>query len=375
MKTLINGRVILPNVNGDFVVEENKTINFEEKIISIGGDSVGEIIDAKNFFVAPGFINVHIHGCAGADVMDEDGEALKKICEFLPKTGVTSFLPTTMTMPKEKIRTALQNIRSAKNLCGAKILGVHLEGPFVSKKFKGAQAEENILPPDFNLIDEFKDIIKIVTVAPEELSDFDFIKKCRKEKIIFSIGHSAADYETAAAAISHGASHITHLFNAQSGLHHRKPNVVGAALDSDAIIELIADNVHVHPVLQRIVKKLKPKNEIILITDSLRACGLGDGESELGGQKVFVRGNIATLADGTIAASVAKMNDVVKNFCVNTKSSVAETVELVTKNPAVELGIYDKLGSVEVGKSADFTIFDDGFNIKFSIVNGEILSV
>ena len=370
MKTLINGRLILPDTDGNFKICAG-ALNFDEKIISIGEPVDGaELIDAENNFVAPGFINVHIHGAAGVDTMDDDINALKKFAEFLPSSGVTSFLPTTMTVPLEKIYRALERVRAGKKFSkGARILGAHLEGPFISKKFKGAQAEENILPADFELIKNFSDVIKIITVAPEE-TGFEFIDRCLAENIIVSIGHSAATYEFTTAAIARGANHITHLFNAQSGLHHRKPGIVGAALDSNANVELIADNVHVHPAAQRIVAKVKPRSQIILITDSIRACGLGDGISELGGQKVFVKGNLATLEDGTLVGSVAKMNEVLKNFCANTNTDVATGVELVTKNPAVELKIYDKLGSLEVGKAADITLFDDDFNIKKTFVGG-----
>lgn len=362
MKTIINGRLILPEkiCAG--------ALNFDEKIISIGEPVSGaEVIDAENNFVSAGFINIHIHGAAGVDTMDEDIGALKKLAEFLPSTGVTSFLPTTMTMPLEKIYRALERIRLGKNFTsGAKILGAHVEGPFLSKKFKGAQAEENILPADFELFRNFFDVIKIMTVAPEVLN-FSHLPL----PFSLSIGHSAATYEEAMTAIERGANHITHLFNAQTGFHHRKPGIVGAALDSSAIVELIADNVHVHPAAQRLVAKIKPRNEIILITDSLRACGLGDGVSELGGQKVFVKGNLATLEDGTIAGSVATMNDVLKIFCANTSTDIAAGVEMVTKNPAVELGIFDKTGSLEVSKTADITIFDDDLNIKKTFVNGQ----
>ena len=372
MKTLINGRLIVPDANGDFQICAGKALTFGEKIISVGEVPSGaEVIDAENNFVAPGFINVHIHGATGVDTMDDNSDALKKFAEFLPSCGVTSFLPTTMTMAREKICRALERIRDEKNFPhGAKILGAHLEGPFISKKFKGAQAEENILPADFSLIENFSDVIKIITIAPEEVG-FDFIDRCRGKNIVVSIGHSAATYELAMAAIARGANHITHLFNAQTGLHHRKPGVVGAALDSGANVELIADNVHVHPAAQRIVAKVKPRNEIILITDSFRACGIGEGVSELGGQKVFVKGNLATLADGTIVGSVATMNNVLKNFCDNTGFDVAAGVELVTKNPAVELKLFDTLGSLEVGKAADITLFDEDFVIKKTFVGGK----
>ena len=373
MKTLTNGKFILPDEHGNFFVMKDFSVSFGEKIseISIAANSE-EIIDAENNFVAPGFINIHIHGCKNFDVMDATKNSLENICKFLPSTGVTSFLPTTMTMKISEIKSALQNVRdNQKNFFGAKILGVNLEGPFVSKKFHGAQNPENIIRADFEIFSEFYDIIKIITFAPEELDDFNFVDKCREKNIICSIGHSAADYETAKKFIEHGANHITHLFNAQTGLHHRKPGIVGAAFDTNATVELITDNLHVSPTAQRVVWKIKNRDEIILITDSFRACGMGDGEFEFGGQKVFVKKNVATLADGTIAASVATMNNVVKNFFENTSATLPETVELVTKNPAKKLNVYDKVGSIEVGKSADFVIFDEDFNIKKVFIDGQ----
>lgn len=372
MKAVTNGKFILPDEHGNFFIQTGATLTFGEKILELSAETdAEEILDAQGNFVAPGFINVHIHGCVGADVMDGTPAALEKICNFLPRTGVTGFLPTTMTMPLEEIHRALKNIRDAET-SGAKILGAHLEGPFISAKYAGAQDKKNIRRADLSLFSEYLDVIKIITAAPEEF-DMSFLDACRAENILVSVGHSAADYETALAVIERGASHVTHLFNAQSPLHHRRPGIVGAALDSHATVELITDNIHVHPAAQRIVWKVKPREEIVLITDSLRACGLGDCESELGGQKVFVRNGVATLADGTIAASVAPMNAVVKNFHTNTRANLAEVVELVTKNPARELGIYEKTGSLETGKAADFVIFDADFEIRHAVIDGEIL--
>ena len=368
MKAITNGKLILPDERGDFFISTGKILTFDEKILAIGEKTdATEIIDAQGNFVAPGFINIHIHGCDGADTMDEP-PALQKMCAFLPKTGVTSFLPTTMTLPLENIRRALKNIRDAKN-SGAKILGANVEGPFISAKFPGSQDKKNIRRADLSLFDEFFDVIKIITFAPEE-TDANFIDACRAKNIIPAIGHSAADFETALAAIERGANHITHLFNAQTGLHHRKPGIVGAALNSCATVELIADNVHVHPAAQNLVWKAKPRDQIILITDSLRACGLGDCVSELGGQKVFVKDGVAKLADGTIAASVAPMNAVARNFKKNTAATLAQTVELVTKNPAKLLGIFDSVGSLETGKAADIVIFDSDFKIQRAFVDG-----
>ena len=371
MKVIKNGKIILPNGEGKFFVAENKNLAFDKKILQIENSIDAEnIIDAENNFVAPGFINVHIHGCNNSDAMDATPDALRNICNFLPSSGVTSFLPTTMTMTVEKIKAALKNIRERK-FFGAKILGVNLEGPFVSEKFCGAQDKKNILQADFEIFSDFADIIKIITVAPEEITDKNFIPKCLEKNIVVSIGHSAATYEIAMKAIQRGASHITHLFNAQTGLHHRKPGIVGAAFNSNVFVELIADNIHVHPAAQKIVSKIKPVEEIILITDSCRACGIGDGESELGGQKIFVKNNVATLENGNLAASVATMNEVVKNFYDNTDLSLPEVIETVTKNPATELKIYDKVGSIEVGKAADFVIFDKNFEVQKTFIDGE----
>ena len=377
MKKITNGKFILPDDSGNFFIRSGISLTFDEKISAIGDDTdAEEIIDAKNFYVAPGFINIHIHGCAGSDTMDESPDALDRMAEFLPGSGVTTFLPTTMTMPVPIIKRALKNIREkifdgTKKISGAKIHGAHLEGPFVSPKFPGAQDPKNILPPDFEIFSDFDDVIKIITFAPEELADFDFIDRCREKNIICSIGHSAADYETAIQAIERGATNITHLFKAQTGFHHRKPGVVGAALDSHAAVELITDNVHVHPAAQKIVSRIKSRGEIILITDSVRACGLGDGESELGGQKIFVTGKFARLADGNLAGGIATMNEVTKNFRENSGWEIPEVVETVTKNPARDLKNYDRTGSLEVGKFADITIFDEDFNIAKTFVNGE----
>lgn len=373
MKTLKNGKIILPDENQNFFVTSDLNLTFDEKISEISSFVSDEIIDAENFFIAPGFINIHIHGCKNFDTMDADKNSLENICKFLPKTGVTSFLPTTMTMKISEIKSALQNVRKNKNnFFGSKILGVNLEGPFVSKKFHGAQNPENIIPADFKIFENFSDIIKIITFAPEEMENFDFVDKCKEKNIICAIGHSAADYDTAKKFINCGANHITHLFNAQTGFHHRKPGIVGAAFDTNSTVEIISDNLHVHPAAQRIVWKIKNHDEIILITDSCRACGVGDGIFEFGGQKIFVKKNVATLADGNIAASVATMNEVVKNFLENTSAKFSEVVELVTKNPAKKLNLYDKIGSLEVGKFADIVIFDENFNIKKVFINGKI---
>ena len=245
-----------------------------------------------------------------------------------------------------------------------------MEGPFISPAKKGAQDEQYILPPTFARIASYRDVIKIITVAPEMIVEEDFIESCCKSGIIVSLGHTAADYETARAAIACGASHITHLCNAMTGLNHRKPGMLGAALDTDANCELIVDNVHVHPAMQRIIYAAKRGAHIIPITDSMRACGLSDGVSELGGQKVYVKGTLATLADGTIAGSVLRMNDGLRILHENLGIAIPAIVEMATRTPAEELGVYGELGSLSVGKYADIAIFDEEFRIRRTIVGG-----
>lgn len=378
MNAIQNGILILPDEHGRFVAQTELVLCYDERITRIvpaaefTAEGVDKVIDAAGAYVAPGFVNVHIHGCDGADTMDEDADALGKIAAFQARTGVTSFLPTTMTCAYDAVERALVRIRRAmtEKPHGARILGTHMEGPFISPAKKGAQDEQYILPPTFAKIAPYRDVIKIITVAPEMLSEENFIESCRKSGIIVSLGHTAADYETACAAIACGATHITHLCNAMTGLNHRKPGVLGAALDTDANCELIVDNVHVHPAMQRIICAAKRGTHIIPITDSMRACGLSDGVSELGGQKVYVNGTRATLADGTIAGSVLRMNDGLRILRENLGASIPTIVEMATRTPAEELNVYDKLGSLTVGKYADIVIFDEDFRIRRTIVGG-----
>lgn len=370
MKAFKNVKLITKNG-----VLENKAVVFEKTIISIIDekdlDSNIESIDGDGNFLSPGFIDVHIHGCSGHDTMDDDDNSIFEISKNLVKTGVTSFLPTTMTMEFQHIEKTLERIKTAKKSTKyANILGCHLEGPFICQKYKGAQNEKYIIAPNFEKIRPFSDIIKIVTIAPEVEGSIDFIKECCKNDIKVSIGHSNASFDEACRAIGAGASHTTHTFNAMTPLNHRNPGVVGAAMLKDISCEIIADNIHVHPSAQQILFNMKGNNKIILITDAMRACLLSDGEYDLGGQLVYVRGKEARLSDGTIAGSVLTMNLAVKNFMENTSINIFEAVNMASLNPAKFIGVEDRKGSIEVGKDSDFTIFDDKFNIISTYING-----
>lgn len=386
MLAIIGGRLILPDERADghfealsglaLLIEDGRIKDVVPEIQLRAENKNCQTWNAGGRFVSPGFINIHIHGCFGADTMDRDPESLKTMCRKLPSLGVTSFLPTTMTCPMDEVQAALGRIREHMNnpwlAGGAEVLGANMEGPFVSRIYKGAQAEENICRADFSLVEPYKDVVKYLTLAPEELQgDYGFVRSCRYAGIIVSLGHSAAAYEEAEEAFRQGVTHATHLFNAMSPLHHRKPGAVGAVLDKDFTAELIADDVHCHPAAQRLAWRLKGE-KLILITDSCRACGLGDGESELGGQKVFVQDGVATLADGTIAASVASMDRVVAKFARNTGLSLPRAVELVTRVPARELGCEAERGSLEPGHLANITVFDDDVNIYATFVRGQL---
>jgi N-acetylglucosamine-6-phosphate deacetylase len=376
LKIIINGKILIKNeiVYGKVLLFDEKILEFVEaenleKLLP----KCEEIIDARGNFVSPGFIDMHVHGSGGYDVMDGTSDALSVISSVLAENGVTGFLPTTMTMSEEKIYAALDNIRlHMKNkINGAKILGAHMEGPFINKKYKGAQKEDFIIKPNFRFVEDYIDVIKLITLAPEEDDNFDFIKETvKKTNIILSIGHSNAEYEETMEAIKCGISHATHTFNAMTPLNHRKPGIVGAIFNSDIYCELIADGIHVHPAIFNILKKVKGTNRIILITDSMRAGCLRDGVSELGGQKVIVKNNSARLEDGTLAGSILKLNEGVKNFMDNSNIDICEAISLVSINPARELGLDKTKGSLEVGKYADIVILDSNFNVQQTIVEG-----
>jgi len=377
MKAIINGKIIKENsiIEGKVLLFEEKIMEFVDKeAFEILGASCEEIIDAKGYFVSPGFIDMHIHGSGGFDVMDGNGNAIDKISSAVVKNGVTGFLPTTMTMSKEKIYQALDSVRLAmkSEVKGAKVLGAHMEGPFINKKYKGAQPEKSIIAPNYSFIESYVDVIKLITLAPEMDENFEFIKEVKqKTNIILSIGHSNADYEQALGAVKQGITHATHTFNAMTPLNHRKPGVVGAAFNSDIYCEVIADLIHIHPAIFKTLIKIKGKGRLILITDSMRAGCLKDGISELGGQKVIVKDNAARLEDGTLAGSILKLNKGIKNFMDNTDMNICEAISLVSINPARELLIDKTKGSLDPGKFADIVILDDAFNIKQTIVEGK----
>ncbi len=371
MKAIINAHYI-----GVLEHKEDEVLLFDTQIISWCKESELPIntllIDAKGAYVSAGFIELHIHGSANADVMDATLEALQTISSSLLQTGTTSFLPTTMTMSNVSITKALQNIKlHKKSVSGAKILGVHLEGPFINTLKHGAQDKAYIQLPNKALIEDFMHEVKMITLAPEIEGAKAFIEYLAKNHshIVLSIGHSDASYDKSMESFSWGISHATHLFNAMNTYHHREPGIVGAVFDSDITCDVIADLVHTHPSTLGLVQSMK-KEKLILITDAMRAGCMKCGSYDLGGREVYVEGAKATLLDGTLAGSVLKLNDALKNMVQHTDMTREEAVYAVTKAPAQKLGL--KKGQLKVGYDADIVIFDEDFSIISTIVAGEV---
>jgi len=375
-------RNITAIINAKFIYEdkivEDKILLFKSKIIGIVDDIILtdsddiKIIDAKGAYVSAGFIDLHIHGSGGADVMDATPEALETIATILPSTGTTSFLATTMTMSPESIDKALRNIQNTiSSQMGANILGVHLEGPFLNVSKHGAQDKAYIQQPHFALIENYMDIIKMITLAPEVQGSENFIKMLSKNypSLILSIGHSNASYKEAIQSFKWGISHATHLFNAMNPYHHREPGIVGAVFDSDITCDVIADLVHTHGSILALVQKIK-KDKLIFITDAMRAGCMKCGTYDLGGRKVEVSEGKAILEDGTLAGSVLQMNDALKNMLKYTTMTLVEVVNAVTKVPAQKLGLNK--GELKKGYDSDIVIFDENFNIIKTIINAEV---
>ena len=354
-----------------------------DKIAKIGeGLDIDEVFDLpEDAVVFPGFIDEHIHGALGSDGMDGTQKDIENIACAIASEGTTAFLVTTMTQSVENITKALSAVKDymkAEKATGAKVLGVHLEGPFISKKHVGAQPIEYVQEPSKAAFDLYERAsggnIKIVSLAPEVEGAEELIKYLSSKKIVASIGHTDAKYADIMRAKACGATNVTHTYNAQTPLHHREIGVVGTALlDDDLYTELICDTIHVSVPAVRLLLKNKPHDKLVLITDSMRAKHLADGISELGGQKVIVKNGEARLENGALAGSVLKMNDAVKNMVEVIGTDITTAVDLASANPAKSLGIYDERGSIKEGKKADFTVLDKDYSVLLTIRDGAVI--
>ncbi|MDF0729065.1 N-acetylglucosamine-6-phosphate deacetylase [Cytobacillus sp. S13-E01] len=369
--------------NGYVVINNGKISSFGEldKLQDINIEHVNVVEVSKNDSIVPGMIDIHIHGSGGADIMDSTTAALDTITSILPQEGTTSFLGTTITQKNEAIENALANAANYINTGNppgtAEILGIHLEGPFISPLNAGAQPKEHIIHPNIELFKKWMEIahgkIKLVTLAPEAENGLEFVQYLSNQNIIASIGHSNATYHDVLTSQKAGLQHATHLFNQMRGLHHREPGVVGAVfMQTSLFAELIVDGIHVDPVIVNLTYNQIGKERIILITDSIRAKFLDDGTYDLGGQEVTVHNGKAILSDGTLAGSILKMNDALKNFMNYTGCALTDVIQMGSVNPAKQLGVFDRKGSITIGKDADLVILDENLQVKMTICRGEI---
>jgi len=374
MKAIVNGKIVVPDG-----IHEGHALLFNERILDIVDANAipanVEKIDAGNGYVLPGLIDMHIHGYLGEDVSDGSYEGIRVMAQGIVKNGVTGFLPTTMTISYPALHAAFRQVRKAmkdshsSEWKGACVLGVNAEGPFINPSRKGAQSGENIRTGDKEFLQEYLDILRVFTIAPEMPGNMDCVR-AMAGKTLVSMGHTDATYPQAISAIDAGVRHITHLFNAQTPLKHRDPGVVGAALSDDRVsCEIIADKFHIHPGLFDIVARLK-RDKLVLITDCTRAGGLEDGEYTLGGQPIFVRGIECRLKDGTIAGSVLKLNQAVHNMRENCSLPLWEIVNMASLNPARCIGLDATKGSIEIGKDADIVLCDESICVKATFIGG-----
>lgn len=378
-----NGTIVADSLinNGTVIVEEGKITHVCEKLKGdrvLGGLNLDgfKTIDAGGCYVAPGLIDIHIHGCNGAELMDGTHDALRTMARYLARTGVTAFLPTTVTASKEKTRQIAELVAAFENQAGeAQLLGIHLEGPYINEAKKGAQYGAAIRTPDFAELEHLHQILgdkmRLVTTAPEIPGGLETVDWLVERSIATSIGHSDATYEEAVAGFTRGITQVTHLFNGMSGLHHRAPGVVGAALTTPEVwVQLIADLVHVHPGAIRLVLASKTADKIILISDAIQAAGLPDGEYVLGDLPVIVKNGVATLKEGNLAGSTLNLLQAVKNMIDVCGVSITDAFRMASRNPAESIGIQGK-GWIQAGYDADLIILSPRFELRQTIINGQ----
>lgn len=346
---------------------------FLTKDIYIEGDSFTDCIekvtdrteiDASGCYAIPGLTDIHFHGCMGYDFCDGTREAIDGMAAYEASVGVTNIVPATMTLSENELLTVCKAAKAYAEEGAlekrARFCGINMEGPFVSAAKKGAQNEEYIHAPDIAMFDRLNftsgNRIKLLAIAPECENAMEFIEK-RHEETVISLAHTCADYDTSVKAFEKGVSHVTHLYNAMNPYTHRAPGLIGAAADKDNVeVELICDSVHIHPAAVRMTFKIFGDDRIILISDSMRATGLADGEYTLGGQSVKVTGNLAALKDGTIAGSVTNLMDCMRTAVSEMGIPLTSAVKCAAVNPAKCIGIYDKCGSISAGKKADVVL-------------------
>lgn len=368
-KKFVKGGIILKGEQIQAVYEAKDTPKFEE-----------EVFDGNGAYAIPGLIDLHFHGCKGDDFCDGTKEAIGRIAEYEASIGVTAIAPATMTLPVEELEHILEVAAEYKkentDKRRADLLGINMEGPFISPAKKGAQDERNIIPCNVEICERFlkasDGLVKFIGIAPEESEEtIDFIKSV-KGKVNVSLAHTNADYKTAKAALEAGANHAVHLYNAMPPFSHRAPGVVGAVYDCKHVMpEIICDGIHIHPATVRATFEMMGADRMILISDSMRATGMPDGQYTLGGLDVKVVGKLATLvSDGAIAGSATNLMDCMRTVVKEMGLPLETAVACATMNPAKSLGVYDEYGSITEGKKANIVLLDKDLELQAVIKDG-----
>lgn len=378
MKTIIkNSRIITPYgvLDRHGIVVQNEVIIDIISEENINLREYDNIIEGQGYYLSPGFIDIHNHGNSGFDIMDSTTEALDKIGEYHISNGVTSYLGTIITSSYENIIKSIENIVDYKNKSDkSNIMGIHLEGPFFNVDKKGAQPEKHIKAPNLeymsNIIEVSKGLLKMVSLAPELEGATELIKLIKGANISVAMAHTNATYEEAKLAIEKGATIATHLYNGMRGFNHREPGIIGASLVDDRVYcEIIYDRFHLHDVAVEVALRVKGYDKIVLISDAMMAAGLEDGEYLLGGQEVFVKDEKPRLESGNIAGSTLNIQKAVYNMVNHLQVPIHEAVKMASLNPAKAINIEKTLGSIEIGKRADFILMDQDIDIK-EVYNG-----
>jgi len=371
-------------INGTLVTESslipNATVRIKNGRIEKISDSQAKLrrtVDVHGAYICPGFIDLHVHGTGGYDSTEATRTALYGLCEALPRYGVTAVVPTLLSSPAEVTHSFLETVKSATSAqqTGAKIVGAHLEGPFLSPSQRGVHLQENLRAPSIETLDEFTngyfDLIKIVTLAPELNGALEVIRKCRGVGIVPGMGHTNATYDQAIAGIEAGITHSTHTFNAMSGIEVRDPGAVGAILSSQSVYaEIIADGIHVHSSNVRLLIQSKGATRTILVTDAVKPAGTDIKAFEMGGIKATVQDGAVRTAEGRLCGSTLTMDKAVRNVRSWTTLTLPEIIRMASLNPAEQLGIAETTGSLAEGKDADITILDEKLNVKATYVRG-----
>lgn len=357
---------------------------FLEKDICVDGEHFatqadGEVFDASGCYAIPGLVDIHFHGCVGYDFCDGTQEAISAIAKYEASKGVAAICPATMTYPESKLQEICEAAAAYQTEAdGAELVGINMEGPFISEAKKGAQNAAFLHAPDADMFRRLQataqGLLKLVDLAPEVDGAMECIRQLHNE-VRISLAHTGADYETAMAAFEAGAKHVTHLYNAMPPFTHRAPGVIGAAADAADTVELICDGVHVDPSVVRTTMRMFGADRVCYISDSMMATGLSDGEYSLGGQAVTVRGNRAVLANGTIAGSATCLLDCLRTAVLKMGVPLGDAVRCATMNPARAIHIDDRYGSIEAGKVASFLLLDASLNVKQIFLRGKALAM